>query len=398
MNIRIHDTTSMIPPSVQTWPERIRRSSTRTKLILALSGVAALALIAWRVSGMLSGHPKPPPPPVRVSAVVRKDVSVVEHTIGTVLANATVQLTARVQGQLISANFIEGQLVHKGDLLFQIDPRPYRATYESAMASLASAKAKADRFARLRAQNAISPQEADDAKAAYLEAKASTESARLNLEYTSIRSPIDGKTGPILIQPGNQITASAGASNGTTGAAAITLVVIKQIQPIRVSFSLPQADLPRIQDRQRANGLTAAIDVHGGTKDHLDAAIDFVGNAIDSATGTIELRATYANADNRLVPGQLVDVGVTLNALKGVTVVPHDAVNLGPDSHYVYVVKNGKAELREVKILYDGGSETAIEGNVKPGDMVVKEGQLRVLPGKPVSVLSSVAGASPATP
>ena len=153
---------------------------------------------------------------MQVTRVEAKDVAIVEHTIGTVLANATVQLTARVQGQIVSTNFVEGQLVHKGDLLFQIDPRPYRAAYESAIASLASTKAKADRDARLLAANAVAPQDADDAKAAYLEAKANAETARLNLEYTSIRSPIDGKTGPILIQPGNQVVASAGTGSGTS--------------------------------------------------------------------------------------------------------------------------------------------------------------------------------------
>jgi multidrug efflux system membrane fusion protein len=389
MNIRIPDTTSIIPPSVQAWPERIRRSSSRTRAILGIAGVLAVALafVAWRIFGG-AGAPVRPPPPVQVSRAVRKDVSIVEHTIGTVLANATVQLTARVQGQLISANFVEGQLVHKGDLLFQIDPRPYRATYDSAMASLVSAKAKAARYARLLEQKAIAPQDADDAKAAYLEARANAEMARLNLEYTTIRSPIDGKTGPVLIQPGNLVTANATSP----------LVVITQFQPVKVSFALPQADLPRIQDRQRSNGLTAAIDAHGPNGGHLDATIDFIGNAIDNATGTIELRATYANADSRLVPGQLVDVGVTLNALKGVTVVPRDAVNLGPNSHYVYVVKDGKAKMQDVNVLYDDGAGVAIEGNVRPGDSVITDGQLRVLPDKPVAIMKPRTGSKTAAP
>ena len=397
MNIRIPDTLPTMSAAAQTWPDRIRRTSSRTRLIGAIMAIAIAAYIGWRIFGGPAVHERPPPP-VQVTRVEKKDVAIIEHTIGTVLANATVQLTARVQGQLLSANFTEGQIVHKGDLLFQIDPRPYRATYDSALASLNSARAKAERDARLLAQNAISPQEADDARAIYLEAKASAESARLNLEYTSIRSPIDGKTGPILIQPGNQITASAGASNGTTGASAITLVVIKQIQPVRISFSLPQSDLPLVQDRQRSNGLTAAIDTHGANKGQLDAAIDFIGNTIDSATGTIELRATYANTDSRLVPGQLVDVGVKLNALKGATVVPREAVNLGPNGHYVYVVKDDIAEMREVKVLYDGGTEVAIQGNVKLGDSVITDGQLRVLPSKPVSVVSPVTGSKPAAP
>ena len=125
-----------------------------------------------------------------------------------------------------------------------------------------------------------------------------------------------------------------------------------------------------------------------------------LGNAIDNTTGTIELRATYPNADSRLVPGQLVDVGVTLNALKSVTVVPHDAVNLGPNGRFVYVVKDGKAEMRDVKVLYDdgGGGDVAVQGAIKPGDAVITDGQLRVLPGKPVAIVEPRAGARPTRP
>ena len=400
MNIRIPDTLPRMPATVQTWPDRIRRASPRTRLILGAVALVVLALIGWRIVSSFSGHAVRPPPPVRVTRVGQRTVPVVEHTIGTVLANATVQLTARVQGELQRAYFAEGQIVHKGDLLFQIDPRPYRAALDNALASLADAKAKAEREARLLAANAVSPQDVDDAKAAYLEAKANAEMARLNLDYTSIRSPIDGKTGPILIQPGNQVMASAGASGGTAAsvAAPTTLVVITQIQPVKVSFSLPQADLPRIQDRQRTNGLSASIDTHGADGAHIDVPIDFVGNTIDNNTGTIELRATYGNADSRLVPGQLVDVGVTLNALKNATVVPHDAVNLGPSSRFVYIVKDGKAELHDVKVLYDGGADVAIEGDVRPGDTVITDGQLRVLPDKPVNIVASEPGSKPAAP
>src|SRR5882724_2499615 len=344
MNIRIPDTLSPLPEAVQSLPARIRRADSRTRLIAGIVAVLAAVFLAYRFLAGPTAPPKPPPPPVMVTNVSVADVPVVEHTIGTVVSNATVQVTARVNGQLLKAYFSEGQMVHAGDLLFQIDPRPYRATYDNALASLTAAKAKAERFARLLQQKAIAPQDADDAKAAYLEAQANAQSARLNFEYTSIKSPIDGKTGPIMIQPGNQITASAGASNGTTGASAITLVAITQLQPIKVSFALPQADLPRIQARQVTNSLQVDVDNHGATTGPLSAPVDFVSNAVDARTGTIELRATFPNTDSALVPGQLVDVGVRLDLLKHAMVVPHDAVNVGPQGRYVYVVRDGNAQ------------------------------------------------------
>src|SRR6185312_10862132 len=141
--------------------------------------------------------------PVHVAAVETGNMAVIERTIGTVMANSTVQVNARIQGQMIKAFFKEGQMVKTGDIMFQIDPRPYQATLDNALAQLATAKAKADRYTRLSAQNAIAGQQYDDAQAAYLEAKAAVESARLNVEFTTIRAPINGKTGPILIQPGN---------------------------------------------------------------------------------------------------------------------------------------------------------------------------------------------------
>lgn len=393
MNIRIPESRTTVPTAVQTWPERIRQTSSRTRLIVAIAAILVALFVAYRIFSGPAAPPKPPAPPVVVGVITTADVPVIEHTIGTVISNATVQVTARVNGQLVKAYFKEGQTVHAGDLLFQIDPRPYRATFDSAVANLTAARAKAERFARLVQQNAISSQEADDAKAAYLEAQANVQSARLNLEYTSIKSPIDGKTGPILIQPGNQITASAGASNGTTGASAITLVTIAQIQPIKVAFSLPQADLPRIQARQATHSLSVAVDNHGASGKPLSAPVDFVSNAVNGTTGTIELRATFPNTNGALVPGQLVDVGVKLDLIKNAMAVPHEAVNVGPQGRYVYVVRNGTAELVSVDVVNDDGKIAAIRGKLRPGEQVVTDGQLRVVPGKPVSISGRRGGA-----
>src|SRR5437762_3886845 len=203
--------------------------------------------------------------------------------------------------------------------------------------------------------------------------RAAIDLAQLNLDYTRIRAPIDGKTGPILVQPGNVV-----ATNATQQ----PLVTINQIQPIKVSFSLPQSDLPRIQARASAGGRVARIDQRGAGGGEYSAPVDFVSNHVDDATGTIELRATFANADSSLVPGELVDVTVELGEISGATVVPREAVNAGPDGPYAYVVTaDNRAEQRGVKVLFDDGTADAIEGDVRPGEQVIVDGPLRVVPG-----------------
>jgi len=359
----------------------------RIRIILA--GVAALVLLIggfWYFT-----HTSTPPArraaaaPVKVATVEIGNMPVVEHTIGTVMANSTVQVNARIQGQLIKALFHEGQMVKTGDVLFQIDPRPYQAVYDNALASLATAKAKADRYARLTAQNAVAPQQFDDAQAAYLEAKAAVESARLNVEFTTIRAPVNGKTGPILIQPGNMIAAA------TASTTASSLVSIAEIQPVKISLALPQSDLPRIQARQAKGGLTVTIALHDAGGQDIQVPVNFIGNAVTSTTGTIELRASYPNPDMALVPGQLVDVTVALAEIPNATLVPREAVNTGPDGQFVYAVRDGRAEQVPVKVLFDSGVDDAVAGDLRKGEMVVTEGQLRVVPGATVSVSSAKA-------
>lgn len=363
---------------------------TRTYLI----GGVALALVLggfWYFTHD-SGAVKPKrnlAAPVKVAPVEVRDMAVIEHTIGTVMANSTVQINARIQGQMTRAFFKEGQMVKTGDVLFQIDPRPYQATYDNALASLATAKAKADRYTRLKAQNAIAGQDFDDAQAAYLEAKAAVEAARLNVEFTTIRAPVTGKTGPILIQPGNMVSASTASTNATP------LVSLNEIQPVKISLSLPQSDLPRIQAMQRSKGLFLTVNLHeaGGTED-IEVPVDFISNAVTNTTGTIELRGTYPNPDLALVPGQLVDVTVALAEIPNATLVPREAVNTGPDGQFVYAVKDGTAQQVPVKVLFDDGVTDAVSGELKKGDMVITEGQLRVIPGAKVSVSHAAAHAS----
>ena len=375
-----------------TGPALAARLQPRTRLILGIVLAAMAIFLLWWLFGSGTSRPHtPPPPPVIVAEATEKPVTVYEHTMGTVVANATVQVTARVQGEMVAAGFKEGDIDHKGQLLFQLDPRPFTAALAEARAALArdeaqriSAERDAKRYTALYAQGAISAQQRDQtvanakALAASVAAdKAAIETAQLNLDYAQIRAPIDGKTGPILVQPGNQVVANA----------ANPLVVLTQVQPVKVSFHLPQDDLPRIQKRIGSPTFTATITAHGASAQSVSAVVDFVDNEVSDQTGTIELRATYPNKDNRLVPGQLVDVSLALEELPPSVVVPHDAVNIGPDGRYVYVVTaDGKAEMRAVTVLYDDGTQAAVKGDVKAGDHVITEGQLRVLPGQPVTL------------
>jgi multidrug efflux system membrane fusion protein len=159
------------------------------------------------------------------------------------------------------------------------------------------------------------------------------------------------------------------------------------MQPIKVSFSLPQADLPRIQKRMATQGMTVTLTQQGASDGQpFRASVDFVGNQVNAQAGTIELRATFGNENGALVPGQLVDVAVVLDAIKGALVVPHDAVNLGPNTSFIYLVKQGRAEMVPVTVVHDDGKMAAIRGHVRAGDTVIVDGQLKVIPGGAVRV------------
>jgi len=329
--------------------------------------------------------------PVRVGEAVRRDMDVIRRTPGTVLANTMVQVTSQVQGIIESESFKEGQFVKKGDLLFQIDPRPFQAALEQVQAQLAkdraqlvSAQADSDRAVALAQRGIVSEQQRDQLVAAAKALQASIASdqaainfAQLNVEYSQIRSPVNGKTGPVLIQPGNLVQA-----NSTS-----PIVTITEIQPVRISFTLPQSDLGLILARQRESALVAIADVKDSNGNPVSAPVNFVSNVISDKSGTVELRATFANEELTFLPGQLVNIRVVLDKIRNAVVVPHDAVNDGPNGTYVYVVDNGKARQQPVKVVFDDSSNVAIEGDVKPGDKVITDGQLRVNPGDPVNVL-----------
>jgi len=380
--------------------DRFHRLGRRGRWIPYGIGAIVLAALAWHVvAPLLAPAKKPPPaPPVKIGIATRQDVTVAQNTIGTVVSPATVQVTAQVGGELLAANFKEGDIVHKGDLLFQIDPAPYQAALEQAQgqlardqATLANDRVDLARYQSLARQNAISNQQLVT-QAAKLKSdagvvvsdQASVQAARINLGYTRIVSPIDGKTGAIFIQPGNVITAAANAAQ--------PLVTITQIQPIKVSFMLPQNGLAQIQNQYGRGRLVASVPIAGAPNGVEKAPVDFVSNMVSASTGTIELRADFPNADLRLVPGQTVTVSAAINRIPRAIVVPRDAVNQGPASSFVLVVgKDGKVISRTVKVLNDDGADDAIQGDVKPGDKVVTDGQLRVASGQKVRIMPAKA-------
>jgi multidrug efflux system membrane fusion protein len=389
-----------VPSTTRPLKSEAARSS-RARLVLIGLGVLLLAGLAWFGFKFLfpSKPHTPPPAPVRTALAIEKDVTVVDTTIGTVVSPDTLQVTAQVQGKLLTAYFREGQLVHKGDPLFLIDPAPFQAALTQAQgqlakdqATLAGARSDLARYQALMAANAIAKQTVDDERATVgtdegvvQSDQGNVENAKINLGYTRIVSPIDGKTGPIQIQPGNVITV----------AGATPLVTVTQIQPIKLSFFLPQNQLTQIQNQMTAGRLQAIVPMPGAPDGKEQAKVDFISNMVGANTGTIELRATFQNADQRLVPGQNVNVSVTMGQIKDATVVPRDAVNLGPDSSYIYVVgKDNLVSSKTVKVLNDDGTVDAIQGDVKPGDQVVVEGQLRIVPGSKVQIRKGRAGVS----
>ena len=392
-HFRLPQLLQTVPASVEGAPVAGGRRWSGRQIAWGVLGLAVIAGLIWYLTaGSGPTNQGPPPAPVEVAQAVEKTVTETEHTIGTVVADSTVNVTSQVSGQVASANFKEGDIVKQGDVLFRLDPRPFQAALDQAKANLARDQASLvaavrnkKRYDALAKENAISAQLRDqtDAQAGALIGtvqadKAAVDIAALNLGYAVIRSPIDGKTGPMLIQPGNLVKA-----NDTNA-----MVVITQIEPIKISFFLPQTDLPRIQNEMKAGRLVAHVTPHGAGAETLTAPVNFVGNAVNAATGTIELRATFPNTDARLVPGELVDVSVGLSQIQNAVVVPSDAVNIGPNGRYVFTVdKQGKTAMVPVSVLYDDGSHAAVRGKIKAGDTVITVGQLRVRPGALVSIV-----------
>lgn len=342
-----------------------------------------------------AGNAAPAPVPVTVATVSTEDVPVQISVIGNVEAFSTVSIKSQVEGQLAEVHFREGQQVKKGDLLFTVDPRPFEAALRQAEANLArdlaesdNARVEAQRRAQLLEQGFVSRDEHDQAqtRAASMQAtvqanRAAIENAKLLLQYCWIRSPLDGRIGRILAHEGNVVKANE-----------TDLAVINQIQPAYVAFSVPEQDLGRIRARAAASRLTVQATIPD-VATPVEGELTFIDNTVDTTTGTVLLKAEFANTDERLWPGQFVDVALTLDVERGVVIAPAEAVQTGQQGSYVFVVKPDlTAEVRPVAVGRTIGSSVVIREGLTAGERVVTDGQIRLAAGFKVQVL---AGARP---
>jgi membrane fusion protein, multidrug efflux system len=334
--------------------------------------------------------------PVVAAPVQSGDVPIYLRGIGTVQAYNTVTVHSQIQGQITHIAFKEGQLVHTGDLLAVIDPRPYQAQLDQAIASkardqaqLGNAQQVYERDRQLLPKNFVSQQQVESEKdqvAAYAAAVqadgAQIESAQVQLSYTQLTSPIDGVTGIRGIDIGNIIHPTD--PNG--------LVVITQLQPISVVFTLPEIDLPQIQGAI-AKGPVTALAYSQDEKTVLDkGTLAVLDNQIIQTTGTLRLKANFPNPENRLWPGELINVRVLIeNRANGLT-IPAPAVQQGPQGPYVYIVKpDGTTERRDVSVVQLGNLRAAIGSGLAPGEQVVVDGQSRIQSGSHVVAVAGQA-------
>jgi multidrug efflux system membrane fusion protein len=329
--------------------------------------------------------------PVTTATVVTKSVPVRLYAIGNVEPYTAVAVKARVDGQLVSVHFKEGDEVRKGSVLFEIDPRPFAASLKQAQANLlrdkallARASQQETRYKELLAKNFISPDayeqvrtNAETAAAIVSANEAAIESARLSLEYCTIRAPVTGYAGRIQIQQGNLVKA-----NDTN-----PLVTINQVVPIYTSFSVPEQNVADVRRYQAGGELKVTASFANSVHPPVAGRLSFVDNAADATTGTIKLKAEFPNTDKALWPGQFVNVVLTLHEQKDAIVTPSAAVQSGPTGEYVFVVKpDSTVELRNIKIARAEGDDTVVASGLQAGDQVVIVGQLRLAPGTKVNV------------
>ncbi|MBV8589403.1 MAG: efflux RND transporter periplasmic adaptor subunit [Acetobacteraceae bacterium] len=370
------------------------------KVTLAVAVVVGLAatIIAysrWQRDDA-SGAAGPQPVPVIAASVQQQDVPIILTGLGTVTALNVATIHSQITGLLVSVNFEEGQFVKKGQLLAQIDPRTYQAQLAQAEATLdrdqthlKNAQMNLGRYTELLKTNAIPQQQVDNQQAAVEELnaqiksdQAAVENAKAQLSYTALVAPFDGITGIRLLDVGNIIHPPTSAANG---ADANALVVVAQVQPISVIFTLPSEDVPKVQSAM-SKGPLQAIAVSQDDKTQLDTGkLVVVNNRADPGSGTVQLKATFPNPERRLWPGTFVNVRLVTSTVHDALTVPLDAVQQGPQGLFVFVVgADRKAMMRPVSVAQTFHGEALIETGLSAGESVVVRGQYRLSPGASV--------------
>jgi multidrug efflux system membrane fusion protein len=311
--------------------------------------------------------------------------------VGTAEAYSTVSVHAQITGELTSVNFADGDDVTKGQVLFTLDRRPLESTLDQMQANLqrdmaqaANARAQTDRYQDLARRGIATREQLDQQQtnAAALEAtvaadRAAVDAAKVQLTYATISAPISGRTGKLMVHAGNLVRAND----------ATPLVVINQISPIHVSFGIPESQLPEFSRNLNQRAIQVEASPPNDTGRPSRGRVSFVDNAVDHTTGTIEVRGTFPNEDRRLWPGQFVNVTVTLGTEATAIVVPTVAVQTGQQGQYVFVAKpDSTVELRSVQISRSAGAETVVRSGLTPGEMVVTDGQLRLVPGTRIAI------------
>jgi multidrug efflux system membrane fusion protein len=371
------------------------KAKTRWQLRSAASGlilgIVLLTTVACNRSNLAAAAPAMPPPLVTVASAGAQDVPRYLDEIGKNAAFEAVTVTPQVGGRITERHFQDGENLNKGQLLFVIDPRPYKAQLDSAQATLAQARAALDlakiQFSRDKEvieTRAISRQDYDtkkntvDVDQAQVEAaEAAVETAKLNLEYCYVHSPIDGRAGARLIDVGNVVQAN------TT-----SLLSIQRLDPIYATFTVTERDLPEVQREMARGNLRALVRL---PSDPANAArtgkVEFLDNAVQTGTGTVNLRATLANPDHHYWPGQFVNVKLVLATQKAAVLIPNQATQISQQGPFVFVVKpDGTAEVRQVTLGQRQGGDVVVISGVAPNEQVVVSGQMLVRPGGKVRI------------
>jgi len=351
---------------------------------------------------------RPAPAQLVVADVAaQSSMPILVTAIGTVQSIATVMIKSRVDGEIAKVHFEEGQEVKEGDILFTLDDRGVRAQLQQAEANLERDRAQLERYRQevtrqteLAHRGVASPQKLEDvttsvavSEATVRASEATVENARVNLNYTAIRAPITGRTGSVMLKRGNVVKAV------DTAAAALPLVTITQLRPIYVAFTVPERYLTDLRAAMAEGPVPAVVTVPNQSGAPTTGTLTFIDNQVDAATGTISLKARFSNDDERLWPGQFVNVTLTLGVQADAVVVPGAAIQVGPNGPYVFVIRqDSTVELRLVKPDRVVGDKTVVAGGIAAGERVVVDGQLRLGNGTRVTVQGSAPPKGQPTP